>query len=210
MKQSKQRSEILRAYTLLRSHGIDVKLDMSKIPDAKKTGKWTSKFAMIAADQMIFATTYSLVFFLYSGLAMGALEKLENESNLLGEGERKGKCAPSGSSEGGVDEYSGRDSVCVQRGRGSTDDGSSSGGVRHSDDSESSRRGHESWAAIWDRTWTHTKAVYWQTLLADYMFWPPLQLINFSFVPVRYQFLYVNVATLGWNAFLSLMANKKS
>jgi len=65
------------------------------------------------------------------------------------------------------------------------------------------------WSEIWQRTWQHTKEVYWETYVADCIIWPPLQLINFSFVPLRYQFLFVNVANLAWNTFLSLMANKK-
>jgi hypothetical protein len=66
-----------------------------------------------------------------------------------------------------------------------------------------------SWAAIWDRTWKHCKEVYLPTYLADVTVWPPLQLINFTFVPLRFQFLFVNTANLGWNTFLSMMANKQ-
>jgi hypothetical protein len=43
---------------------------------------------------------------------------------------------------------------------------------------------------------------------ADCVVWPPLQLINFTFVPLQYRVLYVNVANLFWNTFLSLQANK--
>ena len=43
---------------------------------------------------------------------------------------------------------------------------------------------------------------------SDCLVWPPLQLINFTFVPLRLQVLYVNIANLGWNTFLSVMANK--
>lgn len=65
------------------------------------------------------------------------------------------------------------------------------------------------WRRIWDQTWAHTREVYWTTYVTDCLVWPPLQLINFSFIPVRFQFLYVNVANLAWNTFLSLMANEK-
>ena len=68
---------------------------------------------------------------------------------------------------------------------------------------------HLDWRKIWDQTWSHMKEVYWQTFLADCVVWPPLQFFNFTFVPLRYQVLYVNVANLGWNTFLSVMANKK-
>jgi hypothetical protein len=65
-----------------------------------------------------------------------------------------------------------------------------------------------SWELIVRNAWTHTKEVYWGTYMIDCMFWPPLQLINFTFVPVRFQFLFVNTFSLVWNTFLSLMAHK--
>eukprot|EP01034_Spumella_vulgaris_P021889 gene21889-27966_t len=65
------------------------------------------------------------------------------------------------------------------------------------------------WTDIFANTWNHTKEVYLETYLADCIVWPPLQLINFTFIPLRFQFLFVNIANIGWNTFLSLMANKK-
>ena len=65
------------------------------------------------------------------------------------------------------------------------------------------------WDLIVSNTWQHTKEVYPNTYIMDCLFWPPLQLINFTFVPVRLQFLFVNTVSLVWNTFLSLMANKK-
>lgn len=64
-----------------------------------------------------------------------------------------------------------------------------------------------SWEAIISATWKHTKDVYWSTYVADCAVWPLLQYINFSYVPVRYQFLYVNACNLAWNTFLSFQAN---
>ena len=58
--------------------------------------------------------------------------------------------------------------------------------------------------------WKRTIGVYLMTYVSDSIVWPPLQLINFSFVPVRYQFLYVNTCNLFWNTFLSYVANKKN
>lgn len=57
-----------------------------------------------------------------------------------------------------------------------------------------------SWRTIWVRTWEHTKDVYWETFVADCLVWPPLQLINFSFVPLKYQVLYVNAANVSVRA----------
>jgi hypothetical protein len=64
-----------------------------------------------------------------------------------------------------------------------------------------------SWSEVWDKTWAHTKSVFWQTYMTDCLVWPPLQLINFTFVPLKFQFLFVNMANLAWNTFLSWMAN---
>ena len=44
--------------------------------------------------------------------------------------------------------------------------------------------------------------------IADSVLWPVAQAINFSFVPVNLQPVYVNVLNVFWNAFLSYMANK--
>ncbi|XP_065175062.1 mpv17-like protein 2 [Sycon ciliatum] len=43
------------------------------------------------------------------------------------------------------------------------------------------------------------------TYMADWQFWPAVQLINFYFVPTPYRVLVVNLATLCWNVFLSYM-----
>jgi len=64
-----------------------------------------------------------------------------------------------------------------------------------------------SWSSIWEKTFAHTKEVYLMTYLTDCLVWPPLQLINFTFIPVNYQFLFVNLANIAWNAYLSWMAN---
>jgi protein Mpv17 len=61
---------------------------------------------------------------------------------------------------------------------------------------------------VWQHSWQKVREVYVETFVMDCIVWPPLQLINFTFIPVRFQFLYVNVANLAWNTFLSLMANK--
>ena len=74
--------------------------------------------------------------------------------------------------------------------------------------SESSSLSSMSWRAIWDRAWDHTKSVYVATYITDCLIWPPMQLINFTFIPLKFQFLFVNVVNLGWNTYLSLMANK--
>ncbi|CAG7827076.1 unnamed protein product, partial [Allacma fusca] len=39
--------------------------------------------------------------------------------------------------------------------------------------------------------------------MVDVVLWTPCQIINFRFVPVSHQVLFVNVLTVNWNIFLS-------
>ncbi|CAK9302471.1 unnamed protein product [Gordionus sp. m RMFG-2023] len=39
--------------------------------------------------------------------------------------------------------------------------------------------------------------------LMDCIFWPPVQVVNFSYVPTKYRVMYVNSFTLLWDTFLS-------
>ncbi|XP_053602470.1 mpv17-like protein 2 [Plodia interpunctella] len=41
--------------------------------------------------------------------------------------------------------------------------------------------------------------------LGDCLFWPPVQFINFYFLPTQYRVFYINVATMVFNVFLSYM-----
>ena len=47
------------------------------------------------------------------------------------------------------------------------------------------------------------------SLATNYAVWPVLQIINFKFVPLDYQVLYLSVGLFFWNIFLSHMANRK-
>ncbi|KAH8304292.1 hypothetical protein KR059_005652, partial [Drosophila kikkawai] len=49
---------------------------------------------------------------------------------------------------------------------------------------------------------------YFTILGRNYMLWPMAQVINFSFVPLSYQVLYVQVIALIWNSYVSMMLNK--
>ena len=40
-------------------------------------------------------------------------------------------------------------------------------------------------------------------LQCNYMIWPLVQFVNFKFVPINYQAVFVGSLSLGWNAFLS-------
>ena len=48
---------------------------------------------------------------------------------------------------------------------------------------------------------------YWPVLKANYMVWPLVQVVNFRFVPVYGQTIFVGGLAVGWNAFLSLRNN---
>ncbi|KAK8790386.1 hypothetical protein WA171_001912, partial [Blastocystis sp. BT1] len=50
------------------------------------------------------------------------------------------------------------------------------------------------------------KQVLLPSLLTNYSVWPLLQLINFRFVPLQYQVLYLSCGLFFWNIFLSHMA----
>lgn len=45
---------------------------------------------------------------------------------------------------------------------------------------------------------------FWKIYLLDCIVWPPLQVINFTFIKKEYQPIYVNVLNIAWNTVLSL------
>ncbi|KAH8329938.1 hypothetical protein KR067_009062, partial [Drosophila pandora] len=52
------------------------------------------------------------------------------------------------------------------------------------------------------------RETYFTILSRNYMLWPMAQFINFSFVPLQYQVIYVQCIALLWNSYLSMMLNK--
>lgn len=61
---------------------------------------------------------------------------------------------------------------------------------------------------IFKRTWNHTKEVMLPAFINSCWYWPPVQYINFKYIPLRYQVLYINVASFIFNIYVSFMANK--
>ncbi|KAJ3200300.1 hypothetical protein HDU83_003374 [Entophlyctis luteolus] len=56
----------------------------------------------------------------------------------------------------------------------------------------------------------HLRADFAPTYVTDVSVWTPIQLVNFRFVPVHFQPLFVNVFNVGWNAFLSFVKHEGS
>lgn len=49
------------------------------------------------------------------------------------------------------------------------------------------------------------KKTWWPGYKANCMVWPAVQTANFSIVPLQHRVLVVNVISLGWNCFLSII-----
>ena len=82
LRQHRYRAEILRAYALLKRHGIEVNLKVEKLPSAKPFSKWTERGIKIAADQLVFSSLYTVVFFLAIGMLTGGVDKYMAERRL--------------------------------------------------------------------------------------------------------------------------------
>ncbi|GKY93742.1 hypothetical protein MPSEU_000341300 [Mayamaea pseudoterrestris] len=53
------------------------------------------------------------------------------------------------------------------------------------------------------QTWDYIKSVIWETQKATWVFWIPVQLLNFRYVPVRHQLNVVLCTSIVWTALLS-------
>ncbi|KAI0203531.1 hypothetical protein F4808DRAFT_457804 [Astrocystis sublimbata] len=49
---------------------------------------------------------------------------------------------------------------------------------------------------------------YWPALSTNWMVWPFVQMANFKFVPLHHRVLAVNVVSIGWNCYLSMVNSK--
>ena len=52
------------------------------------------------------------------------------------------------------------------------------------------------------------KRNFWKTCTSGWLYWGPANYLNFQFIPVRHQLMFMNVLSIGWTTFLSLLAAK--
>lgn len=48
----------------------------------------------------------------------------------------------------------------------------------------------------------------WRLYLAEWVIWPPAQIINFFFLPLRFRVLYDNTISLGYDVYTSYVKNE--
>ncbi|KAI8118930.1 mpv17-like protein [Lucilia cuprina] len=53
------------------------------------------------------------------------------------------------------------------------------------------------------------KVQYPAIMKENYIFWPAIQMINFSIVPLKYQVVFVQLIAVLWNCFVSQMLNEE-
>lgn len=149
--------------------------------------------AQIVIDQLFFAPVYLLTFFLSVGVFTDVLDYLldRKESNQSNDGDHKDSSVSGHSQQiqnkiesDKLDQSSIDSTINVVNAKNSI-----------------------VWKDVWLKSYMHTKEVFATTFAIDCAVWPPLQFINFKYIPVRYQFLYVNILNLFYNAFLSHVAN---
>ena len=46
----------------------------------------------------------------------------------------------------------------------------------------------------------------WETLVMNWTTWPLIDFVNFKYVPIKLQTLYVNIMNIWWNCYLSYMS----
>ena len=55
----------------------------------------------------------------------------------------------------------------------------------------------------------NVKEKLWTGMKANWTVWPPVQIINFSFIPIHFQVPFVNFIGLFWTIYLSYLQNNK-
>ena len=52
------------------------------------------------------------------------------------------------------------------------------------------------------------ETTWWPALKANWMVWPFVQMVNFTFLPLQHRVLFANVVSIGWNSYLSWVNNQ--
>lgn len=52
------------------------------------------------------------------------------------------------------------------------------------------------------------ETTWWPALKTNWMVWPFVQVINFTFLPLQHRVLFANVVSIGWNSYLSWVNNQ--
>jgi len=182
LRKQRQRWQILRAYNVLRTHNLPV--GELVLPDTKPFHKYTIKASKILMDQLVFSSLYLLAFFMGIGImndiaGVGNKDKKEPEIHTMINSLHTMK---NSNNVEAIDNI-----------------------IRTLENQQQAKE--KTFTDMVKDAWQHTKDIYVPTYVADWVVWPPLQLVNFTFVPLRYQVLYVNMCNLLWNTFLSFMAN---
>lgn len=163
-------------------------------------GKWSEKGLKIAADQFLFSTVFTAFVFMFLGVGNGGVDKLraeaaasyiddfDDELHRLTEAatsaDDAGEAAAKAAAEARIAKI--EEVIAMLR---------------------SQHTAVPSWTDIVDKSWEHTKHVFWPTYAADCALWPVVQFFNFSYVPPRYRVMLVNAVNVGWFAFLAFQGS---
>eukprot|EP01113_Clastostelium_recurvatum_P002551 TRINITY_DN11075_c0_g1_i1.p1 TRINITY_DN11075_c0_g1~~TRINITY_DN11075_c0_g1_i1.p1 ORF type:complete len:308 (-),score=53.55 TRINITY_DN11075_c0_g1_i1:33-956(-) len=209
IRKHRQRFKILRAYSVLKKYNI--KVGQFVLPEAIPYSDRIVKTSKIILDQLVFSTVYTGAFFMGVGILNGIAGVDSGEHVAPREVPHPALASiPEASS------IPTQTVVTTKRNPETIALLYSLHSMKTDQNKEIVERVMQELEAqpepvhldtLIKDAWEHTKNVYWQTYIADCIVWPPLQLVNFTFVPLRFQVLYVNLCNLFWNAFLSFMAN---
>ncbi|NXX77073.1 MPV17 protein, partial [Urocolius indicus] len=59
-----------------------------------------------------------------------------------------------------------------------------------------------------EENWSKVQQDYTDALLTNYCIWPPVQIANFYFVPLKHRLAVVQCVAIVWNCYLSWKANR--
>eukprot|EP01111_Echinosteliopsis_oligospora_P003520 TRINITY_DN1553_c0_g1_i1.p1 TRINITY_DN1553_c0_g1~~TRINITY_DN1553_c0_g1_i1.p1 ORF type:complete len:296 (-),score=55.94 TRINITY_DN1553_c0_g1_i1:15-902(-) len=203
LRKHRQRWEILRAYGVFKKYNIPV--GELVLPETKQFHKYSIKASKILMDQLVFSSIYTGTFFFGIGILNGVFGVGQHGHNINAKHDTDGKHTEINISPS-YQKLHPEVTLLIEslQAMRTEQNAASIDRIIHKLEASAS---HKTFPDIVREAWEHTKKVYVTTYIADCVVWPPLQLINFTFIPLRFQVLYVNMCNLFWNTFLSFMAN---